>query len=112
MTDSGRIWREIRDEFLVRLVGQIVHPVLAPGMPIARSLEPRQRQRVDDEGGVERDLRLEAGLGILREKLDAGGAGIECEDRIRLGGARLRQLDGEVELVRPFGVFLAGDRAL
>jgi hypothetical protein len=26
--------------------------------------------------------------------------------------ARLRQLNGEVELIRPFGVFLAGDRAL
>src|SRR5437870_3073830 len=64
-------------------------------------LEPRQRQRIDREGGVERGLPLEARLRVLRDELDAWTAWIKCEDGVRPCRARLRQLGGEVELIRP-----------
>src|SRR5437879_150801 len=86
--------------------------MLGAGNSNREVVEPRQRQRIDDKRGVERYLRLEAGLGILREELNAGGAGIEREDRIGFGSARLGELDGEVELIGPLGIFLADDAAL
>src|SRR5262249_17367517 len=91
----------IGDELLVRLVRQIVYPFLRTGNADGQVLEARQRQLVDGERGVERDLALQAGLRVLGDELYAGAAGIEGEDRVRLGGARLRQFGGEIELVGP-----------
>ena len=102
----------VGDEFLVGLVGQVVDPFLRAGNADREVLEPRQRQLVDGEHLVERDLPLEAGLRVLGDELHAGAAGIEHENHIRLGRARLGQFGREVELVRPAGVFLADDLAL
>src|SRR5262249_49726836 len=75
-------------------------------------LEPRQRQRINCEGGVERNLTLEARLRVLGEELDAGATRIECEDGIRPCRARLRQLGGEVELVGPARQLASNDLSL
>jgi len=72
-------------------------------------LEPRQRQRIDGEGGVKRNLPLEARLRVLGEELDAWATRIEREDRIRPCRARLRQLGGEVELIGPARQLAADD---
>src|SRR5712671_1886369 len=69
----------------------------------------RQGQRIDDEGGVERDALSQTELRILGEKLDAGRTWIEREDRVGFRCARLRQFRREVELVRPSCVVLAED---
>src|SRR5262249_57052189 len=61
---------------------------------------------------VERDLALEAGLRVLGDELDARAAGIEREDRVGLGGARLRQLGGKSEVVGPAGQLAADDLPL
>src|SRR5262245_37818595 len=79
----------IFDEVLVGLIGQISHPVLCAGNSDSELLEPRERQRIDREGGVERNLALEARLRVLRDELDAGAARIECEDGVRLCRTRL-----------------------
>src|SRR6185503_6764859 len=100
------------DELLVLRVRQIVHPLLRAGNADGKVLKPRQRQLVDGERGVERNLALHAGLGVLRYELDAGAAGIEREDRVGLRRTGLRQLGGEVELVRPGGQFAADDLTL
>jgi hypothetical protein len=57
-------------------------------------------------------LPLEAGLRVLGEKLRAGGARIEGEDRVGLGGAGLGQFGGKIELAGPGGIFLADDLAV
>jgi hypothetical protein len=67
----------------------------------------RQAERVDHEGRVQRDFALQTGLGVLIEELHARSARIEGVDSFRIGGADLRELGREVELVRPLGIFLA-----
>src|SRR5262245_58254981 len=99
----------IFDEALVGLIGQIAHPLLRAGNAESEILEPRQRQRIDGEGSVERNLALEARLRVLGHELDAGAAGIKCEDGVRLCRTRLRQLGGEIELIRPARQLAADD---
>src|SRR5438034_217178 len=81
----------VLDELLVLLVGQIVDPLLRAGNADRVVLLQRQRQFVDRESGIERDLLLDAGLRILVEELHAGSARIEHEDRLRLRVARLAE---------------------
>ena len=102
----------VGDELLVGLVRQVVDPILRAGHADREILQPRQRQIVDGERSVERDLALEARLRVLRDELHAGAAGIEGEDRVGLGGAGFRQLGGKIELVGPARKFLAEDLAL
>src|SRR5262249_3894649 len=100
---------EIGYEFFVGLVRQVDHPMLRSWYAERHFAETRQRQRIDDEGGVERDPLSQAELRILGEKLDAGRTWIESEDRVGFCRARLRQFRREVELVRPPRVILAKD---
>ena len=95
----------VGDELLVRVVRQIVDPLLCARNAEREILLPRERKLIEGEGGVERNLALQAGLRVLRDELHAGAARIEHEDRVGLGRARLRQLGREVELVGPRGQF-------
>src|SRR5919108_593273 len=88
---------EVGDEFLVGVVRQIVDPMLGAGNAEREILLQRQRNRVDGERGVERNLTLESRLRVLGEELHAGRARIEHEDGIRPSGTRFRQFGGEVE---------------
>ncbi len=89
------------DEALVGLVWQIVHPLLGARNAQGQVLQPWQRQIVDGEGGIERDLVFKARLHVLGDELDAGAAGIKCEEGVGLGGARLGQLGREIKLIGP-----------
>src|SRR5262249_53326950 len=92
---------EVGDELLVGIVGQVVDPLLGAGDAEGEILLQRQAERVDGEGRIERDLALQAGLRVLGEELHAGGARIEYEHGVRLGGTYLRQLGREIELAGP-----------
>src|SRR6266852_2214662 len=82
---EGRVVAEllakIGDVFLVGVVGQVVDPLLRAGHAERKLLLQLQRDRVDRERGIERDLTLEPGLGVLGQELHASGAWIEHEHR-------------------------------
>src|SRR3954468_7083487 len=79
-TQVGVLLAVVGHELLVLFVRQIVDPLLRAGNAERVLLLQRQRQLVDGKGGVERNLLLDAGLGILIEELHAGGTRIEHED--------------------------------
>src|SRR5262249_41611661 len=97
------------DKPCVGLVGQVSHPLLRAGNAEGEMLEARQRQRINGEGGIERNLPLEARLRVLGEELNAWATRIEREDRVGPRRARLRQLGVEVELVGPARQLAADD---
>src|SRR5262249_39140629 len=97
------------DKPCVGLVGQVSHPLLRAGNAEGEMLEARQRQRINGEGGIERNLSLKARLRVLGEELNARATGIEREDRLGLRRPRLRQLGVEVELFGPARQLAADD---
>ncbi len=101
----------VGDELLVGFVRQIGIPRCGLIRSDRRFAHAGQRGAVDGRGGVERDLRHQAGLRVLLDEVDREISGIEREHGFRRGETDLRQLGREV-LLRHRRQHFLGDIAL
>src|SRR5262245_54700460 len=101
----------VGNELLVRLVWQIVHPLLHARNAKREIFLQRQREFVDSECSVERNLTLETGLRVLTQELHPRLAGIKNKDRVGFFSFRFGELGGKVEMIWQIGQFMSNDRA-
>ena len=93
-------------------VVQVVGPLRTIFHTNGRILDCLQQAFVKGECGPEyRDGLIEAGLGVLFEKIDAHAAGQEEKNGVRFGGAQGSDFRGVIRLSK-FGVNLTGDGTL